>query len=100
MNPKFLILDESVSALDVSVQAQILNLLSDLRREFGFTALFISHDLTVVRHVCDRIIVMRKGRIIESGPAEQIYKQPQAEYTRDLIDAIPGLAVGKGSEHN
>jgi peptide/nickel transport system ATP-binding protein len=100
LNPKFLILDESVSALDVSVQAQILNLLSDLRREFGFTALFISHDLTVVRHVCDRIIVMRKGRIIESGPAEQIYKQPQAEYTRDLIDAIPGLAVGKGSEHN
>ncbi len=91
LNPEFLILDESVSALDVSVQAQILNLLSDLRQEFRFTALFISHDLTVVRHVCDRIVVMRKGRIVESGPAEQIYRHPGEEYTRELIESIPGL---------
>ena len=90
LSPKFLILDESVSALDVSVQAQILNLLHDLRSEFSFTALFISHDLTVVRHICDRIMVMRKGKIVECGTAEQIYRNPQAEYTRDLIDSIPG----------
>jgi peptide/nickel transport system ATP-binding protein len=91
LNPEFLILDESVSALDVSVQAQILNLLSDLRHEFRFTALFISHDLTVVRHICDRIVVMRKGQIVESGPAEQIYRHPREEYTRALIESIPGL---------
>jgi peptide/nickel transport system ATP-binding protein len=90
LSPKFLILDESVSALDVSVQAQILNLLNDLRDEFWFTALFISHDLTVVRHVCDRIMVMRKGRIVECGAAEQIYLHPHADYTRDLIESIPG----------
>ena len=90
LNPSFLILDESVSALDVSVQAQVLNLLVDLRKAFGFTALFISHDLMVVRHVCDRILVMHKGRIVERGNAEQIYRDPQADYTRGLIDAIPG----------
>lgn len=90
LSPKFLILDESVSALDVSVQAQILNLLNDLRDEFRFTALFISHDLTVVRHVCDRIMVMRKGRIVECGAAERIYLHPQADYTKDLIESIPG----------
>lgn len=90
LSPKFLILDESVSALDVSVQAQILNLLHDLRSEFNFTALFISHDLTVVRHICDRIMVMKKGKIVECGTAEQIYQNPQAEYTRALIDSIPG----------
>lgn len=92
LNPEFLVLDESVSALDVSIQAQILNLLSDLRHEFRFTALFISHDLTVVRHICDRIVVMRKGRIVESGSAEQVYRHPRAEYTRELIESIPGHA--------
>jgi peptide/nickel transport system ATP-binding protein len=96
LSPKFLILDESVSALDVSVQAQILNLLLDLRNEFRFTALFISHDLTVVRHICDRILVMRKGRIIESGTAEQIYQDPRAEYTRELIESIPGRSDVQG----
>ena len=90
LNPSFLILDESVSALDVSVQAQVLNLLVDLRQTFGFTALFISHDLTVVRHVCDRILVMYKGRIIEQGDAEHIYRNPLDAYTRGLIEAIPG----------
>jgi peptide/nickel transport system ATP-binding protein len=97
LNPSFLILDESVSALDVSVQAQILNLLSDLRQEFRFTALFISHDLTVVRHICDRILVMQKGRIIESGLAEKIYRHPEADYTKHLIDAIPGKAAIKAT---
>ena len=72
------------------MQAQVLNLLLDLRQTFGFTALFISHDLTVVRHVCDRILVMHKGRIIEQGDAEQIYRNPQDAYTRGLIEAIPG----------
>ncbi len=90
LNPSFLIFDESVSALDVSVQAQVLNLLNDLKREFGFTSIFISHDLSVVRYVSDRILVMHKGKIVEQGNAEQIYHHPQNEYTQKLIDAIPG----------
>ncbi len=96
LNPSFLIFDESVSALDVSVQAQVLNLLNDLKKEFGFTALFISHDLSVVHYLCDRIMVMNKGKIIESGTADEIYYQPQNEYTQQLIAAIPGknLVVG------
>lgn len=91
LQPEFLVCDESVSALDVSVQAQVLNLLNDLKAEFGFTILFISHDLSVVRYFSDRIIVMNKGRIEESGPADQVYLHPQTEYTRKLIAAIPGL---------
>jgi peptide/nickel transport system ATP-binding protein len=90
LNPSFLIFDESVSALDVSVQAQVLNLLSDLKKEFHFTAIFISHDLSVVRYVSDRILVMHKGKIVEAGDAEQIYYHPQNEYTQKLIEAIPG----------
>ncbi len=90
LNPSFLIFDESVSALDVSVQAQVLNLLSDLKKEFQFTAIFISHDLLVVRYVSDRILVMHKGKIVEQGDAEQIYHNPQNEYTQKLIEAIPG----------
>lgn len=90
LNPQFLIFDESVSALDVSVQAQILNLLNDLKKEFGFTSIFISHDLSVVRYFCDRILVMLKGKIIEEGSAEQVYNFPKNEYTKKLIDAIPG----------
>ena len=90
LNPSFLIFDESVSALDVSVQAQVLNLLSDLKKEFGFTSIFISHDLSVVRYVSDRILVMHKGKIIEQGDAEQIYNHPQNEYTQKLIASIPG----------
>ncbi|MGN6435700.1 MAG: ABC transporter ATP-binding protein [Agriterribacter sp.] len=89
LNPSFVICDESVSALDMSVQAQVLNLLNDLKKEFGFAALFISHDLSVVRYISDRIVVMYRGRIEESGTADQIYYDPQREYTRRLIAAVP-----------
>lgn len=91
LEPGFLICDESVSALDVSVQAQVLNLLNDLKRELQLTMLFISHDLSVVRYMCDRIMVMRKGKIIETGSADEVYHHPQNEYTRQLIAAIPNV---------
>src|SRR5688572_16546326 len=77
LNPSFIICDEPVSALDVSVQAQVLNLLNDIKKEFGFTTIFISHDLSVVRYISDRIMVMNKGKIIESGMADQVYFSPQ-----------------------
>jgi peptide/nickel transport system ATP-binding protein len=89
MNPSFIVCDESVSALDVSVQAQVLNLLNDLKAEMGFTIVFISHDLSVVRYISDRIMVMNKGKIEEIGDAEQIYFHPQKEYTKKLISSIP-----------
>jgi peptide/nickel transport system ATP-binding protein len=91
MNPGFIVCDESVSALDVSVQAQVLNLLNELKRELGLTMLFISHDLSVVRYMCDRIMVMNKGKIIETGPAEDVYYRPQNQYTKQLIEAIPKI---------
>ena len=91
LQPSFLICDESVSALDVSVQAQVLNLLNDLRREFGFTVVFISHDLSVIRYISDRIMVMNNGRIEEMGPAEDLYLRPRTEYTKRLLAAIPGV---------
>lgn len=89
LNPKFIICDESVSALDVSVQAQVLNLLNKLKQEFNFTYIFISHDLSVVKFMSDRIIVMNKGKIEELGYAEDIYNNPISEYTQRLISAIP-----------
>ncbi len=89
LNPKFIICDESVSALDVSVQAQVLNLLIQLREEFKFTYIFISHDLSVVKFMSDRMVVMNKGKIEEMGPSDEIYNNPQKEYTRKLINAIP-----------
>jgi peptide/nickel transport system ATP-binding protein len=89
VEPRFIICDESVSALDVSVQAQVLNLLLELRRDFGFTYIFISHDLSVVKFMSDRMIVMNKGKIEEMGYAEDIYAAPQQAYTRSLIAAIP-----------
>jgi peptide/nickel transport system ATP-binding protein len=89
LNPSFIICDESVSALDVSVQAQVLNLLNDLKKEFGFTIIFISHDLSVVRYISDRIMVMNKGKIEESGNADDIYFNPQSVYTKNLIASIP-----------
>jgi peptide/nickel transport system ATP-binding protein len=91
LDPAFIICDESVSSLDVSVQAQVLNLLNDLKKEFGFTVIFISHDLSVVRYISDRIMVMQKGRIEETGTAEQIYFNPQTDYTKKLISAIPQI---------
>lgn len=89
LKPKFVICDESVSALDVSVQADVLNLLNELRNDYGLTYLFISHDLSVVKFMSDRIIVMNKGKIEEMGEAEDIYKKPKSLYTQSLIDAIP-----------
>ncbi len=89
LNPKFIICDESVSALDVSVQAQVLNLLIQLREEFKFTYIFISHDLSVVKFMSDRMVVMNKGKIEEMGIADEIYNNPQKEYTKKLIAAIP-----------
>ncbi|GAC1377231.1 MAG: dipeptide ABC transporter ATP-binding protein [Hymenobacter sp.] len=89
LQPKLIVCDESVSALDVSVQAQVLNLLNDLKREFGITYLFITHDLSVARFMSDRLLVMHQGRIVESGPAGAIYAQPQHEYTQGLLAAIP-----------
>jgi len=90
LNPGFIVFDESVSALDVSVQAQVLNLVNDLKAEFGFTAMFISHDLGVVRYISDRILVMNKGVIEEIGQAETVFSQPASAYTRKLLEAIPG----------
>ncbi len=89
LNPRFIICDESVSALDVSVQAQVLNLLNELKREFKFTYIFISHDLSVVKFMSDRMVVMNKGRIEEMGDADEIYLNPQTEYTQKLINSIP-----------
>ena len=91
LDPSFIICDESVSSLDVSVQAQVLNLLNDLKKEFGFTIIFISHDLSVVRYISDRIMVMHKGKIAETGPSEQIYFHPRSAYTQKLISSIPKL---------
>jgi len=90
LNPGFLVCDESVSALDVSVQAQVLNLLNDLKKEFGFTVVFISHDLSVVHYISDRIMVMNQGKIIETGMAKEVYHHPKNPYTQKLIESIPG----------
>ncbi|MNK31812.1 Glutathione import ATP-binding protein GsiA [compost metagenome] len=90
LQPKFIICDESVSALDVSVQAQVLNLIKSLQAEFGLTYIFISHDLAVVKHISDRILVMNKGKIEEEGFPEQLFSSPKATYTQKLIAAIPG----------
>ena len=94
MRPSLLIFDESVSALDVSVQASILNLIADLKQQLGFSAIFISHDLSVIHHLSDRILVMEKGRIIEQGQAAEVFFHPKQKYTQQLIDAIPGKAAG------
>jgi peptide/nickel transport system ATP-binding protein len=97
LNPKFIVCDESVSALDVSVQAQVLNLLKELQQDFNLTYLFISHDLSVVKFMSDRIMVMNQGKIEEIGPAEQIYRQPQKAYTQKLIAAIPSGLLPQAS---
>ena len=89
VNPRFIICDESVSALDVSVQAQVLNLLNELKQEFKFTYIFISHDLSVVKFMSDRMAVMQNGVIVEMNDADEVYRNPQTDYTRTLISAIP-----------
>ncbi|MEM6805090.1 MAG: ATP-binding cassette domain-containing protein, partial [Bacteroidota bacterium] len=89
VSPKFVICDESVSALDVSIQAQVLNLLKDLQEEMGLTYIFISHDLSVVKFMSDRILVMKEGKIVEQANAGDIYANPQTDYTRQLIEAVP-----------
>nr|WP_246434189.1 ATP-binding cassette domain-containing protein [Shinella fusca] len=99
LNPALIICDEPVSALDVSIQAQVLNLLRELQRDLGLTYLFISHDLSVVRHVCDRIAVMQGGRIVELETAERLFADPQHDYTRTLLSAsrmLPAFADGGG----
>nr|WP_252320098.1 ABC transporter ATP-binding protein [Candidatus Symbiopectobacterium endolongispinus] len=90
VEPKILVADEPVSALDVSVQAQVLALLTDLRQRLGLSLIFITHDLRVAAQVCDRIIVMKSGKIVEQGPTYQVYQQPQHAYTRQLLEATPG----------
>jgi peptide/nickel transport system ATP-binding protein len=90
-NPSVLIADEPVSALDVSVRGQILDLLDSLVEQFALTLIFVSHDLGVVRHVCDRVAVMRRGEIVELGGVEQVYDAPRHEYTRELLEAAPNL---------
>ena len=94
MTPKFLVCDEPVSALDVSIQAQVVNLLYDLQQEQGLTMVFISHDLKVVRNLCDRVVVMYLGRIIEEGPADEIFADPRHPYTQALVSSVPH--AGKG----
>jgi oligopeptide transport system ATP-binding protein len=89
LNPSLIVCDEPVSALDVSIQAQILNLLKDLQRDFGLTFLFISHDLAVVRSMSDHIAVMKDGQIVETGTADDVYETPKHEYTRALLTAVP-----------
>lgn len=89
LQPKVLICDESVAALDVSVQAQVLNLLNQLKKEFGFSYLFISHDLSVVKFMSDQLLVLQKGKLVESGDADEVYKNPKQKYTQTLINAIP-----------
>ena len=93
VEPEFIICDESVSALDVSVQAQVLNLLKDLQEKHGLTYIFISHDLSVVKFMSDMMAVMNAGKIVEFGPSEEIYASPREEYTRNLIAAIPEVSL-------
>jgi ABC-type microcin C transport system duplicated ATPase subunit YejF len=92
VKPRFIVCDEPVSALDVSVQGQIVNLLEDLQEELGISYLFIAHDLAVVEHISDYVLVMHHGKIVEAAPAEAIYQDPQDEYTKTLLAAVPQLS--------
>ncbi len=95
MEPELLVLDEAVASLDVSIQAQVLNLFMDLQRNLGLTALFISHDLSVVRHVCDRVAIMYLGRLVELAPAKELYERPSHPYTSALFASVPTVGTGK-----
>jgi ABC-type oligopeptide transport system ATPase subunit len=94
LRPKLLIADEPVSALDVSIQAQVLNLLREMQDRFGLTIVLISHDLSVVRHMCDRVAVMREGKIVELAANETLYSSPEHPYTRELLASVPGARGG------
>jgi ABC-type oligopeptide transport system ATPase subunit len=96
LNPSLLICDEPTSALDVSVQAQILNLLKDLQRDLNLSYLFISHDMAVVAHMCDRIAVMQRGRIVELGSRDRVLNDPSDGYTRRLLAAVPEASTAPG----
>jgi peptide/nickel transport system ATP-binding protein len=98
LGPSVIIGDEPVSALDVSVQAQVLKLLDDVRRRFDLAVLFITHDLRVAAQICDRIVVMSKGQVVEQGPTAELYAAPKHPYSRALLDAAPGrgFAFGRG----
>ncbi|BAF88905.1 ABC-type uncharacterized transport ATPase component [Azorhizobium caulinodans ORS 571] len=98
MQPDVLVCDEPVASLDVSIQAQIINLFLKLRRELDLTLLFISHDLSVVRHLCDRVAIMYLGRIVEEGPTDQVYADPRHPYTQALLDSVPKLVTEEGTD--
>jgi peptide/nickel transport system ATP-binding protein len=91
MQPEFIVCDEPVASLDVSIQAQVINLLLQLKRSLDLTLLFISHDLSVVRHLCDHVVVMHHGKIVERGTVSEVFAQPKQPYTQMLLNAVPKL---------